>query len=188
MVLLIDNYGSFTYNLYQYIGEIYKKVKVVRNDSVTVEEVIKLSPKRIVLSSGPGRPEDTGVCVQLVKEIKGKVPILGVGLGSKIIGLAYGCNIYYDKAITHGKASIVLHNGKGIFSRVKNPIRAAVYSSLRLDRNTLPEELEITARTLDGTIMAVSHRHHPVYGMEFHPESILTEEGKRIISNFTGEI
>lgn len=188
MVILIDNYDSFVYNLYQYIGEIYPHVEVVRNDEVTADEVINSGAERIVLSPGPGRPEDAGICVELIRRLNGQIPLLGICLGHQAIGFAYGAKVVRANRILHGKTSMVIHNGKGILYGLKNPIRAARYHSLVLDEKSLPAELEVTARTPDGTIMAVNHKRLPVYGIQFHPESILTEYGKRILKNFMGGI
>lgn len=186
MVILIDNYDSFVYNLYQYIGEIYPHVEVVRNDEVTADEVINSGAERIVLSPGPGRPEDAGICVELIRRLNGQIPLLGICLGHQAIGFAYGAKVVRANRILHGKTSMVIHNGKGILYGLKNPIRAARYHSLVLDEKSLSAELEVTARTPDGTIMAVNHKRLPVYGIQFHPESILTEYGKRILKNFMG--
>jgi len=188
MVLLIDNYDSFTYNLYQYIGEIYPHIEVVRNDEVTVDEAITSGAKRIVLSPGPGRPEDAGICVELIRKLQGQIPLLGICLGHQAIGYAYGGKVVPAGSILHGKTSMVIHTGRGILCGVKNPIRATRYHSLVLDEKRLPQELEVTARTSDGIIMAVSHKNFPVYGIQFHPESILTEKGKQILKNFIGGI
>lgn len=188
MVILIDNYDSFVYNLYQYIGEIYPHVEVVRNDEVTANEVINSGAERIVLSPGPGRPEDAGICVELIRRLNGQIPLLGICLGHQAIGFAYGAKVVRANRILHGKTSMVIHNGKGILYGLKNPIRAARYHSLVLDEKSLSAELEVTARTPDGTIMAVNHKRLPVYGIQFHPESILTEYGKRILKNFMGGI
>lgn len=188
MVILIDNYDSFVYNLYQYIGEIYPHVEVVRNDEVTADEVINSGAERIVLSPGPGRPEDAGICVELIRRLNGQIPLLGICLGHQAIGFAYGAKVVRANRILHGKTSMVIHNGKGILYGLKNPIRAARYHSLVLDEKSLSAELEVTARTPDGTIMAVNHKRLPVYGIQFHPESILTEYGKRILKNFMGGI
>ncbi|MDI3519944.1 MAG: anthranilate synthase component [Caldanaerobacter sp.] len=184
MVLIIDNYDSFTYNLYQYVGEMKEEVMVVRNDEITVEEVAKLNPNKIILSPGPGRPENAGICVELIKNLGQKVPMLGICLGHQAIGCAYGAKIVKADRIMHGKISLIFHNGRGIFKNIKNPIEGMRYHSLVIDRNTLPEELEITAQTEEGVIMGVRHRKYPVYGLQFHPESILTEQGKEILRNF----
>jgi len=184
MVLIIDNYDSFTYNLYQYVGEMKEEVMVVRNDEITVEEVAKLNPNKIILSPGPGRPENAGICVELIKNLGQKVPMLGICLGHQAIGYAYGAKIVKADRIMHGKTSLIFHNGRGIFENIKNPIKGMRYHSLVIDRNTLPEELEITAQTEEGVIMGVRHRKYPLYGLQFHPESILTEQGKEILRNF----
>ncbi|BCV23409.1 aminodeoxychorismate/anthranilate synthase component II [Gelria sp. Kuro-4] len=188
MVLLIDNYDSFTYNLYQYIGELYPHVEVVRNDEVTVDEVINSGAGRIVLSPGPGRPEDAGICVELIRKLEGRVPLLGICLGHQAIGYAYGAKIVRAGKIVHGKTSMIIHNGHWVFYGVKNPICATRYHSLVIEKESLPEELEITARTSDGTIMGIKHKKLPVYGVQFHPESVLTENGKQILKNFLGGI
>ncbi|HHW57629.1 MAG TPA: aminodeoxychorismate/anthranilate synthase component II [Clostridia bacterium] len=184
MIIIIDNYDSFTYNLYQYVGEMKEEVVVVRNDEITVEEVAKLNPNKIILSPGPGRPENAGICVELIKNLGQKVPMLGICLGHQAIGYVYGAKIVKADRIMHGKTSLIFHNGRGIFENVKNPIEGMRYHSLVIDRKTLPEELEITAQTEEGVIMGVRHRKYPVYGLQFHPESILTEQGKEILRNF----
>lgn len=188
MVLLIDNYDSFTYNLYQYIGELYPRVEVVRNDEITVEEAINSGAVRIVLSPGPGRPENAGICVELIRKLKGKIPLLGICLGHQAIGYAYGGKIVEAGKILHGKTSMVIHTGRGVFYGLKNPICATRYHSLVIDKESLPEELEVTAYTSDGTIMGIRHKSLPVYGLQFHPESILTEGGRQILKNFLGGI
>lgn len=183
MVLLIDNYDSFTYNLYQYIGEITKDVEVVRNNTVTVEQIKIMNPEKIVISPGPGKPEDAGICVELVKEIK-DIPILGICLGHQAIGYAYGAKIILAPEIKHGKTSTIIHEDRYIFKNLKNPLTAMRYHSLIIERNTIPEDLVITAQTDDGTIMGIRHGKYPVYGLQFHPESIMTEFGKKMIENF----
>lgn len=188
MILLIDNYDSFTYNLYQYIGEFYPRIEVVRNDEITVEEAINSGAERIILSPGPGRPEEAGICVNLIRELKGRIPLLGICLGHQAIGYAYGGKIVRADKILHGKTSMVIHNGHGVFYGIKNPICATRYHSLVIDKENLPQELEITAYTSDGTIMGIRHKSLPVYGLQFHPESILTENGKQILKNFLGGI
>ena len=188
MVLLIDNYDSFTYNLYQYIGELYPNVEVVRNDEVMVDEVLNSGARRIVLSPGPGRPEDAGICVELIRKLQGRVPLLGICLGHQAIGYAYGGKIVRAGKIVHGKTSMIIHSGHWVFYGVKNPICATRYHSLVIEKESLPEELEITARTSDGTIMGIKHKKLPVYGVQFHPESVLTENGKEILRNFLGGI
>lgn len=184
MLLLIDNYDSFTYNLYQYIGEIYSDIKVLRNDQIDISDINMLKPDGIILSPGPGRPEDAGICVDVIKNFGRDIPILGICLGHQAIGYAYGAKIIRANVIKHGKTSMVMHDGKGLFEGIKNPIRAMRYHSLIIDRNTLTKELEITAQTADGTIMGIRHKEFPVYGLQFHPESILTEKGKSILKNY----
>lgn len=188
MVLLIDNYDSFTYNLYQYIGEFYPDIEVVRNDEVTVAEVLNSGARRIVLSPGPGRPEDAGICVELIRKLEGRVPLLGICLGHQAIGYAYGAKIVRAGKIVHGKTSMIIHSGHEVFNGLRNPISATRYHSLVIEKESLPEELEITARTSDGTIMGIKHKKLPVYGVQFHPESVLTEDGRQILRNFLGGI
>ncbi|MBP2073319.1 anthranilate synthase component II [Thermoanaerobacterium butyriciformans] len=184
MLLLIDNYDSFTYNLYQFIGEIYPDIKVLRNDQIEVSDIILMKPDGIVLSPGPGRPENAGICIDVIKKISDKIPILGICLGHQAIGYAYGAKIIKSNIIKHGKTSIVTHNGQGLFNGIKNPIRAMRYHSLIIDKDSLTDELEITAEAEDGTIMGIRHKKFPVYGLQFHPESILTEKGKSILKNY----
>ncbi len=182
-VLIIDNYDSFVYNLYQYVGELGAEVKVVRNH-VTLEGVEAEEPERLIISPGPGRPEDAGVSVEAVKRFAGRVPILGVCLGHQAIGSAFGGRIVRAKQLLHGKTSLIEHNGEDLFRGVKNPLLATRYHSLAIDRQSVNNQLEITAETKSGTIMGVRHKNHPVFGVQFHPESILTAEGKKIIKNF----
>lgn len=184
MILIIDNYDSFTYNLYQYAGELYPEVEVVRNDEIDVEGVMNSGARRIILSPGPGRPEDAGICVDLIRKNEGRIPILGICLGHQAIGVAYGAEVTGAEKIFHGKTSRVSHNGRGIFKGIKNPITAMRYHSLVIKGGTLPDELEVTAVTAGGVIMGIHHKKFPVYGVQFHPESILTEEGKSILKNF----
>ncbi|MEG6570734.1 aminodeoxychorismate/anthranilate synthase component II [Thermoanaerobacterium thermosaccharolyticum] len=184
MLLLIDNYDSFTYNLYQFIGEIYPDIKVLRNDQIEVSDIILMKPDGIVLSPGPGRPENAGICIDVIKKFSDKIPILGICLGHQAIGCAYGAKIIKSNIIKHGKTSIVTHNGQGLFNGIKNPIRAMRYHSLIIDKDSLTDELEITAEAEDGTIMGIKHKKFPVYGLQFHPESILTEKGKSILKNY----
>lgn len=184
MIIIIDNYDSFTYNLYQYVGELNEEMLVIRNDEMTIEEIAKLNPEKIILSPGPGRPENAGVCVDIIKTLGNKIPILGICLGHQAIGYAYGAKIVRADKIMHGKTSFVFHKGENIFKDIKNPIEAMRYHSLVIDRPTLPGDLEITAYTEEGVIMGVKHKIYPVYGLQFHPESILTEEGKKILINF----
>ncbi|MDP4143736.1 MAG: aminodeoxychorismate/anthranilate synthase component II [Bacillota bacterium] len=194
MILLIDNYDSFTYNVYQYLGEVLKsinseeEVKVVRNDKITLEELESLDIKGIIISPGPGRPEDAGICIDVIKKFGRTTPILGICLGHQAIGYAYGGEIKGAGVIMHGKISTVTHEGTKLFKDVKSPLKVARYHSLVIDKNTVPEELAVTAETSDGVIMAVKHKEYEVYGIQFHPESILTEQGMDMIRNFVGGI
>ena len=183
MILLIDNYDSFTYNLYQAIAP-FCEVKVVRNDQITLREIEAMKPDGIVLSPGPGRPEEAGICVEAIRRFGPAIPILGVCLGHQAIGLVYGGNVLRSGEILHGKESFVFHNRKGLFKGMPLPFKAGRYHSLVVERDSLPYELEITAETPEGLIMAVAHRTHPVYGVQFHPESILTPEGIVLLKNF----
>ncbi len=184
MILLIDNYDSFTYNLYQYIGIFEDDIKVVRNDEITIEEIRQINPQRIVLSPGPKNPKEAGICMDVVKEFYDKIPILGICLGHQCIGEALGGTVSYAKALFHGKQSTITHDGTGIFSGIDSPIKVARYHSLAVQRETLPKELKVLAETEDGEIMAMRHRKYPVVGLQFHPESIYTQHGKRMIENF----
>lgn len=184
MILMIDNYDSFTYNLVQYLGVLRQEVKVLRNDKISVEEIKKLSPARIVISPGPGRPEDAGISCQAIRELAGKIPILGVCLGLQAIGYAYGGKIVGAKNLMHGKTSMIYHNGKDIFKGLPDPFEATRYHSLVVERKTLPEALEITAWTRDKEIMGLKHKKYPLWGVQFHPESILTRRGMDILANF----
>lgn len=184
MILVIDNYDSFTYNLVQYLGEMGQELKVYRNDKITVEEVKDLSPSRIVISPGPGRPSEAGISKEVIKAFEGKVPILGVCLGHQAIAEVYGAEIVRGSKIMHGKVSPIHHNAEGIFKGVPSPFIATRYHSLVVKPGTLKEPLYITAWTLDEEIMGLAHKDKPVWGVQFHPESILTEEGKNILKNF----
>ncbi len=184
MILLIDNYDSFTYNLYQYMGIFTDDITVVRNDAVTVEEIAKLHPERIVLSPGPKSPAEAGICVDAVRAFCDSIPILGICLGHQSIGVAFGGTVSYAKELFHGKQSVITHCGEGIFEGVPSPLTVARYHSLAVMRDDLPECLKIEAETEDGEIMAMRHRDYPVFGMQFHPESIATEHGKKILENF----
>ncbi|MBF0523056.1 MAG: aminodeoxychorismate/anthranilate synthase component II [Candidatus Omnitrophica bacterium] len=186
MILMIDNYDSFTYNLVQYFGELGAELEVYRNDAITLEKIEQLKPKRIVISPGPGRPEDAGISVDLIKAFAGKIPILGVCLGHQAIGYAYHGNIIRAKSIMHGKTSLIHHNGKELFKGLKNPFEATRYHSLVIERKTLPDCLTVTAQTEDKEIMGVRHKTYPLWGVQFHPESILTQEGKKLLKNFMG--
>lgn len=185
MVLLIDNYDSFSYNLVQLIGEINPDIKVIRNDEMTVEEIRKLNPSHIILSPGPGYPKDAGVCEQAVKELAGKIPILGVCLGHQGICEVFGATIRHAKTLMHGKKSCVkIDSTEEIFEGLPDRIDVARYHSLIADADSMPEELKVISVDGDGEVMAVRHREYPVFGFQFHPESILTPDGKTMIENF----
>ena len=185
MILLIDNYDSFSYNLYQMVGEINPDLKVIRNDEMTVDEIRQLAPEKIILSPGPGRPENAGVIIDVVRELGAEIPILGVCLGHQAICAAYGGQITYAKRLMHGKQSDVTFDlSSSVFRTLPDTASVGRYHSLAADQETLPETLNITARTADGEIMAVQHCSYPVYGIQFHPESILTPDGKQILKNF----
>ena len=187
MILLIDNYDSFSYNLYQLIGEIDPDIKVIRNDEMTVEQIMDLKPDRIIISPGPGRPEAAGVIIDVVKNIH-SIPILGVCLGHQAICAAFGATITYAKQLMHGKQSDVNFDPDcQLFAGCPGMARVARYHSLAADAGTIPDELKITALTTDGEIMAVQHKDYPVYGVQFHPESILTPDGKQMLKNFIKE-
>lgn len=187
MILLIDNYDSFTYNLYQYIGIFDSDLQVVRNDKITIEEIKALNPDRIVLSPGPKNPKEAGICMDVVKEFTGKKPILGICLGHQCIGEALGGTVSYAKELFHGKQSTITHDGTSIFQGINSPIKVARYHSLAVQSENLPECLRVLARTGDGEIMAIRHKDYPVVGLQFHPESIYTEHGKRMIENFVND-
>ena len=188
MILLIDNYDSFSYNLYQMIGSINPDIKVIRNDEMTVEEIEALNPSRIILSPGPGRPENAGVIIDVIKKLKGRFPILGVCLGHQAISMAFGATVTYAPRLMHGKQSEVkIDTEDKIFKGLPERINVARYHSLIADPDTIPEELKVTAVTDEGEVMAVSHKDYPIYGLQFHPESILTPEGKTILNNFIKE-
>ena len=184
MILMIDNYDSFTYNLVQYFGELGADLKVYRNDELTLAQIKRMPVKQIVISPGPGRPEGAGISVDLIHEFAGTIPILGVCLGHQCIGYAYGAKIIRAKKLMHGKTSMVRHNNKGIFKGIENPFEATRYHSLVIEKKTMPKCLEVTARASDGEIMALRHTVFPLWGVQFHPESILTKAGKRILKNF----
>lgn len=188
MILLIDNYDSFTYNLYQYLGE-YDEVKVFRNNEITADEIENLKPKRIVISPGPKTPDEAGNSVEIIKKLYKKIPILGICLGHQCIGKAFGAEITYAKELFHGKVSKVIHNGKGIFEGIENPIEAARYHSLAIKKDTIPGEFYITAKTADEEIMGIQHKDYLLVGLQFHPESIYTPNGMELIRNFMkGEV
>ncbi len=184
MIFLLDNYDSFTYNLYQYLVELDGTVQVERNDKVTVADIEKLAPEAIVISPGPKRPEEAGISVELVRKLGSKIPILGVCLGHQAIGFAFGAQVVGAKRIMHGKVSAVRHDGKTIFGGLENPFFATRYHSLAVEPSTLPPELEVSATADDGTIMALRHRKYPIEGVQFHPESFLTSCGKTLLENF----
>jgi anthranilate synthase/aminodeoxychorismate synthase-like glutamine amidotransferase len=185
MVLVLDNYDSFTYNLVQYLGELGAEVTVVRNDAATVDAIAARRPDRIVISPGPGRPEDAGITMDVIRELGPKTPILGVCLGHQALGAVCGGAVVRASVPMHGKTSTIEHNGRGVFSGLTAPFLASRYHSLVVAEDGLPSALEITARTReDGTIMGLRHRTWPVHGVQFHPESILTSEGRRILRNF----
>lgn len=184
MILMIDNYDSFTYNLVQYLGALGADIKVYRNDKITIEKIKRLRPKRIVISPGPGRPEGAGISCGVIKAFAGKIPILGVCLGHQSIGYVYGGRIVGAKKLMHGKTSMIYHNKKDIFRGIPNPFEATRYHSLIVERKSLPECLEITAWTKDSEIMGLKHKDFSLWGVQFHPESILTKAGKNILANF----
>ena len=184
MILVIDNYDSFTFNLVQYLGEMGQELKVFRNDALTVNDIEAMHPDRIVISPGPGRPENSGIVVEAIKRMAGKIPILGVCLGHQAIGAAFGGQVIRAPSIMHGKTSQIFHDGRTIFAGLKNPFTATRYHSLVVSPEGLPDCLEVAARTEDSVIMGLRHRRFPVEGVQFHPESILTEEGKKLLSNF----
>jgi anthranilate synthase component 2 len=185
MLVLIDNYDSFTYNLYQYLCELGADVRVIRNDAATVAEVAAMEPERVILSPGPCTPNEAGVCVPLIRALAGRVPILGVCLGHQAIGAAFGGAIVRAPSLMHGKTSAIHHSGQGVFAGLPSPFTAIRYHSLVIDRATLPDVLDVTAETEDGLIMGVRHREIPALeGVQFHPESILTEHGHHLLRNF----
>ncbi len=184
MILIIDNYDSFTYNLYQYVGEVYGDVEVLRNDEFTIETLKGMPLEGIIISPGPGRPENAGLSIEVIRAFEDKIPIMGICLGHQAIGCAYGGKVIRAPDIKHGKTSIVKHDGEGLFKSLKDNLQIMRYHSLIVARNSIPEELKITAETTDGLIMGVKHKRFHVYGLQFHPESIFTEQGKIIIKNF----
>ncbi|WP_462411879.1 anthranilate synthase component II [Neobacillus sp. Marseille-QA0830] len=189
MILLIDNFDSFTFNLYQYLGELGETAAVYRNNQLTVEEIKKLNPSAIILSPGPGRPEDAGICMELIQTFYKEVPILGICLGHQAIGAAFGGVIKRAAQIKHGKTSLIEHREKGIFRNLTSPLEVMRYHSLIIENSTLPKDLETISCSLDDQeIMAVKHAQYPVFGLQFHPESIGTPAGKQIIKNFLYEI
>ncbi len=184
MILVIDNYDSFTYNLVQYFGELGANLRVVRNDQITLGEIESLAPERIVVSPGPCTPHEAGISSDVIRTFGERLPILGVCLGHQCIGEVYGGEVVRADRLMHGKTSPILHTGKGVFAGLPSPFEATRYHSLIVKRDTLPDVLEITAETAEGEIMGLQHKSLPVHGVQFHPESILTTEGKRLLKNF----
>ena len=184
MILLLDNYDSFTYNLAQYLGELGCHVEVHRNDKITVEEIARRKPERIVISPGPCTPQEAGISVELIERLAGKFPILGVCLGHQAIGAAFGGKIIRAPKLFHGKTSKIHHDGKNIYRQLPDPLTATRYHSLIVERKSLPRELAVTAETDDGIIMGLRHRRHKIEGVQFHPESVLTDSGKQLLQNF----
>ena len=184
MILVIDNYDSFTYNLVQYLGELGSKPDVYRNDKITLGEIKSIKPSRIIISPGPGTPSDAGISNKVIESFSGKIPILGVCLGHQCIGEVFGGKIVRAKYIMHGKTSLIYHNRKSIFKGIQSPFEATRYHSLIIQGRSLPSVLEIIAYTRKKEIMGVKHRKHPTWGVQFHPESILTSSGKKILKNF----
>lgn len=184
MILLIDNYDSFVYNLYQFLGHFTREIIVVRNDRITIKEIESMAPKGIIISPGPKSPKDAGCCIEVIQRFHREIPILGVCLGHQCIGEAFGAKVSYAKELVHGRADSISHCETGIFKGIVNPTRVARYHSLAIERDSLPEELVITAETEDGEIMAIRHQDYPTIGLQFHPESIITPMGMEIIQNF----
>ena len=184
MLLVIDNYDSFTYNLVQYLGELGEQVVVRRNDEITIDEIETSLPGRILISPGPGRPAEAGITLELIERLSGQVPILGVCLGHQAIGQVFGGRVVRASTVVHGKASEIRHDGKAIFKDIVSPFKAGRYHSLVVERESLPACLEVSAETNDGVIMGLRHREKKVEGVQFHPESILTPQGKRLLRNF----
>jgi anthranilate synthase/aminodeoxychorismate synthase-like glutamine amidotransferase len=184
MILLLDNYDSFTYNLYQYLCELGAKVRVLRNDVVTADGVARMKPSHIVISPGPGRPEEAGVSMEVIRKLGHKVPLLGVCLGHQAMAQVFGGKIVRAPRLMHGKTSSIFHDGKGIYRGVENPFTATRYHSLVADRRSLPSVFTVSARTSDGVVMGIRHNEFPMEGVQFHPESIMTPEGKNLLRNF----
>ncbi|MFC2075646.1 anthranilate synthase component II [candidate division KSB1 bacterium] len=184
MILVIDNYDSFTYNLVQYLEVLGRSVKVFRNDRISLSEIARLAPSRIVISPGPGRPEAAGITVELIRRFADNIPILGVCLGAQAVGVAFGGKVVQAPELMHGKVSDIHHRGHPLFEDVSNPFTATRYHSLMIERGSLPAELDVIAWTADELVMGVTHRNHPSYGVQFHPESIMTEAGMKILENF----
>ncbi|WP_042275192.1 anthranilate synthase component II [[Clostridium] dakarense] len=188
MILMIDNYDSFVYNLVQYVGELGEEVVVKRNDEVSIEEIEKLNPEIIILSPGPCSPKESGICIDVVNEFKGKKPILGICLGHQTIGHVFGGKVIKASEPVHGKVHKIKHNNKGVFEGLKNPLNVTRYHSLIIDENSLPEELEVTAVTNKNEIMGIRHKNYLIEGVQFHPEAILSEQGHEILRNFIEKV
>lgn len=184
MILMIDNYDSFTYNLVQYVGELGEELQVYRNNKITLEEIERLAPDYLMVSPGPCTPNEAGISMDAIRHFAGKIPILGVCLGHQSIGQVFGGKVIRAERLMHGKTSEVFHDGKTIFQDIPSPFTAARYHSLIIEEASIPSELEVTARTAEGEIMAVRHREYPIEGVQFHPESIITEHGKQLLKNF----
>ena len=184
MVLVIDNYDSFTYNLVQYLGEMQVEMKIYRNDQITLEAIADLHPERILISPGPCSPKESGLSNEIIRRFSSRIPTLGVCLGHQCIGHTFGGNVIVNYRMMHGKTSLIKHNGKGLFEGMPNPFSATRYHSLVIERSSLPECLEVTAETEEGEIMGVKHKEYPIWGVQFHPESILSENGRQILANF----
>jgi len=189
MLLMIDNYDSFTYNVVQYLSELGQQVEVFRNDEITTDEIVELNPQRIVISPGPCTPNEAGISMEVIEKFSGKMPLLGICLGHQSIGQVFGASIVKSKKVMHGKTSLIHHDGKGVFAGLVNPFTATRYHSLVIDKDTIPDDLIITAWTIDENgkrdeIMGIRHKHKVLEGVQFHPESILTEYGHELLSNF----
>jgi anthranilate synthase/aminodeoxychorismate synthase-like glutamine amidotransferase len=184
VILMIDNYDSFTWNLVQYLGELGNEPRVVRNDEITVKDALAMAPDAIVISPGPGRPDDAGISKELIQEVSGSIPILGVCLGHQCIGEVFGGKVVRAERLVHGKTSAVIHNGRGIFLDIDNPFQATRYHSLIVAREGLPSTLQVVAWTPENEIMSIRHQSHETWGVQFHPESILTTHGKELLRNF----
>lgn len=184
MILMIDNYDSFTYNLVQYVGELGEELQVFRNDKITLEEIERLAPDYLMVSPGPCTPNEAGISMEAIRHFSGKIPILGVCLGHQSIGQVFGGRVIRAERLMHGKTSEVFHDGKTIFQGIPSPFTAARYHSLIVEESSLPPVLEVSARTAEGEIMAVRHKEYPVEGVQFHPESIITQHGKQLLKNF----
>jgi anthranilate synthase/aminodeoxychorismate synthase-like glutamine amidotransferase len=188
MFLIIDNYDSFTFNLYQLIAQVIQNVRVIRNDRITINEINQMQPSAVILSPGPGRPENAGICVPLIRKFYNHIPILGVCLGHQAIAYAFGAKIIHAEQVIHGKETLVFHSRKNVYKGLPLPFKAGRYHSLIIDKNTMPDELIVDAESVDGEIMGIKHKEFPVYGLQFHPESILTPDGASLIKNFIDEV